>query len=139
MSYSLKNHYFSRAFTEQLAGVVQEVYSPFDRERFIALVHDGEWEARELKARMRHLTHCLHATLPQDYPAALEILRQAIPSLSVRLGPCSKAKAEELSKSLDAPSSGKIRIEESGTYNGEAAWWIWVEGMEKVSSLNLKP
>lgn len=64
---------------------------------------------------------------------------QAIPSLSVRLGPYSKAKAAELSQNLDVPASGKIRIDESGTYNSGAAWWIWIEGMENVCSVTLTP
>ena len=42
MSHSLKEHYFSRDFTERLADVVEEVYPAFERQRFIALVHDGE-------------------------------------------------------------------------------------------------
>ena len=29
---------------------------------------------------MRHLSHCLHATLPEDYPQALEMLKQVVPS-----------------------------------------------------------
>jgi 3-methyladenine DNA glycosylase AlkC len=81
VSYSLKDHYFSREFTERLADVVQEAYPPFDRERFVSLVHDDGWEARELKQRMRHLSNCLHAALPESYPQALDILRQVIPSL----------------------------------------------------------
>ena len=64
--------------------------------------------------------------------------KQAIPSLSVRLGPCGKEKAEELSQTLDVPSAAKIRIEESGTYNSEAAWWIWVEGMKNIVSLTIE-
>jgi len=60
------------------------------------------------------------------------------PSLAVRLGPYSQAKAEEHSQALNVPSSGTIRIEESGTYNSEAAWWVWVEGMENISSLTIK-
>ena len=79
---SLKDAYFSRDFTERLAEAVQQVYPAFDRVRFIGLVHDGAWAGRELKERMRHLSHCLHATLPHSFPTALEILRQVVPSFS---------------------------------------------------------
>jgi 3-methyladenine DNA glycosylase AlkC len=80
MPTSLKDRFFPREYTARLADAVQQAYPPFDRERFIGLVHDDEWEGRALKARMRHLSHCLHATLPGDYPAALGILRQIVPS-----------------------------------------------------------
>ncbi|MEN8255374.1 MAG: hypothetical protein ABFR33_07890 [Verrucomicrobiota bacterium] len=63
---------------------------------------------------------------------------EAIPSLNVRLGPCSQAKAQELSASLKSSAGGSIRIETSGTYNGDAAWWIWVEGMTDVETLTIK-
>jgi 3-methyladenine DNA glycosylase AlkC len=81
MAHSLKDHYFSRDFTERLADAVQGVYPGFNGERFIGLVHDGEWSERELKSRMRHLSRCLHATLPEDYPTALDVLKQVAPSL----------------------------------------------------------
>lgn len=78
---SLKDAYFSREFTERLAEAVRQAYPAFDGERFIGLVHDGAWAGRELKERMRHLSHCLHATLPQDFATALAILKQVAPSL----------------------------------------------------------
>jgi 3-methyladenine DNA glycosylase AlkC len=80
VSSSLKDDHFSRDLTGRLADAVRQVHPAFDRERFIDLVHDDEWEARELKQRMRHLSHCLHATLPEDYPQALDILKRVIPS-----------------------------------------------------------
>jgi 3-methyladenine DNA glycosylase AlkC len=80
MSYSLKDLYFSREFTERLADAVQEIYPSFNRGRFIDRVHDDAWEGRELKERMRHLSRCLHAALPEDYPQALGILRQVVSS-----------------------------------------------------------
>jgi 3-methyladenine DNA glycosylase AlkC len=80
VSSSIKDDYFSRDFTERLAIAVKQVYPTFDEQYFVGLVHDGEWAARELKQRMRHLSHCLHAVLPPDYETALEILKQVVPS-----------------------------------------------------------
>ena len=80
MSYALKDYYFTQSFTERLADVMQQVYPDFDGERFVSLVHDDAWANRELKARMRHLSHCLHATLPADYPQTLALLLQAAPA-----------------------------------------------------------
>ena len=62
----------------------------------------------------------------------------ALPSLSVRLGPYSHDQAQQLSESLEVPASAHIRVEESGTNNGQAAWWIWVEGMKNIVSLTIE-
>jgi 3-methyladenine DNA glycosylase AlkC len=45
----------------------------------MARVFDDGWTARELKQRMRHVTTTLHSFLPDDYRAALDILRRALP------------------------------------------------------------
>jgi 3-methyladenine DNA glycosylase AlkC len=57
-----------------------QVYAGFDGVRFTELALDGDWADRELKDRMRHLSHCLHATLPAEYPETLPLLLQAAPS-----------------------------------------------------------
>ena len=70
----LKNLY-TRELFERLAGFIQEEYSDFDGDKFLNLIIDNEWEQRELKERMRHITHCLRKCLPEDYPSAIEILK----------------------------------------------------------------
>jgi 3-methyladenine DNA glycosylase AlkC len=82
MGHSLKELYFPSEFVHRLSAVTRRVYPAFNAERFEALVLDEAWPGRELKERMRHLSYCLHATLPADYARALEVLRQVIPSLS---------------------------------------------------------
>jgi len=52
----------------------------FPRKRMLQYVFDEEWEQRELKQRMRHITHALHEFLPKDYGAALTVLEQTAPS-----------------------------------------------------------
>ena len=76
----LKELYFSQEFVRQLADAMCQVYAPFERQRFLELALDETWPGRELKDRMRHLSHCLHATLPADFPDTLALLRQAAPS-----------------------------------------------------------
>ena len=76
----LKDLYFSEEFVHQLAEVMGQVYAPFDRARFLDLVLTDAWPDRELKDRMRHLSHCLHAVLPADYPETLPLLLRAAPS-----------------------------------------------------------
>lgn len=76
----LKDLFFSSSFIDQLADTLQEIYPAFDKARFTRLIYDANWEARELKEKMRHVSGCLHQTLPQDFAQALEILKKAAPS-----------------------------------------------------------
>ena len=79
MAEKLKDMFFSESFVRGLARAIGAVDEKFEKERFVRLVFDKDWEERELKARMRHVTECLSATLPDDYPRALEILKQVAP------------------------------------------------------------
>jgi 3-methyladenine DNA glycosylase AlkC len=74
MAEPLKNMYNHR-FVETLAAHLSAVYTGFDSTRFITGIFDEAWEGRELKARMRHITHTLHGLLPEDYRIAISILR----------------------------------------------------------------
>jgi 3-methyladenine DNA glycosylase AlkC len=82
MPEKLKDLFFTTSSIGQLGEAIERVYPDFDRERFTALVFDADWDNRELKQQMRHVTECLHQTLPEDYGEALEILRQIAPSIS---------------------------------------------------------
>lgn len=79
MAENLKDIYFTRAFGEALATAIAAVYPRFDAAAFVDAVFDDGWPALELKARMRHLSRCLHAALPPAYPEALAILEQVAP------------------------------------------------------------
>ena len=79
MAEPLKEMFFTDEFIEQLGQRIQAAYPEFDRERLTQLVHDADWADRELKAKMRHVTGCLHATLPAEYARALDILLQVGP------------------------------------------------------------
>jgi 3-methyladenine DNA glycosylase AlkC len=78
----LKDIFFANAFIEQLGQAIGQIYPNFDQKEFTRLVYDDAWTARELKAKMRHLTRCLRATLPEDYPQALAILVKVAPSFN---------------------------------------------------------
>ncbi|MCL7452057.1 MAG: DNA alkylation repair protein [Anaerolineae bacterium] len=73
---------YNQKYVSDLAGAIQQVYPGLDRRALLAGVFDEEWELRELKQRMRHITLVLGSLLPADYGTALSILRQAAPSLS---------------------------------------------------------
>jgi 3-methyladenine DNA glycosylase AlkC len=76
-----KNMY-NRQFLTDLASALQAVYPSFDTVMFLDRIYDEQWEARELKARMRHITLTLGSLLPPDYRTTLAIMRQAAPMLN---------------------------------------------------------
>lgn len=81
MAERLKDLFFTKESIDHLASTVTEHCPPFDRDEFLRLVYDDIWEGLELKARMRHVSTCLHATLPPDYSEALAILEKVVPSI----------------------------------------------------------
>jgi 3-methyladenine DNA glycosylase AlkC len=74
--------YFNEQSVGALVTAIEDQHPPFDREAFLARVFDDGWTARELKARMRHITTVLGDFLPEDYRAALDLLRSALPHLA---------------------------------------------------------
>jgi 3-methyladenine DNA glycosylase AlkC len=81
MSKKLKDMYMTAASVGEMAKVIQLVYPKFNRRRFMSLVLNDQFEEMELKARMRHVTECLHRVLPAPYKKALGILKKAAPEV----------------------------------------------------------
>ena len=82
MPEKLKNLFFTASFVAQLGDAIRQVLPDFDKAKLTGLVFDADWESRELKERMRHITHCLHQTLARQYPEALEVLIRTAPSFA---------------------------------------------------------
>lgn len=78
MAEPLKNMY-NKALLDKLAGEVKKQYKAFNTTRFLAMVFDKHWETRELKQRMRHITHCLHACLPLPYEKQIALMYKVSP------------------------------------------------------------
>jgi 3-methyladenine DNA glycosylase AlkC len=72
----LKNMY-NRAFVDNLAQAIHGEYPLFDSAAFTQTVFDHEWENRELKERVRHISLSMHAHLPASYKEAVGILSRA--------------------------------------------------------------
>ncbi|MEQ9289534.1 MAG: DNA alkylation repair protein [Cyclobacteriaceae bacterium] len=75
-------YFFNPEFVSGLASGIKEVHAPFDAIGFQQAVLDDQWEQRELKERMRHITVCLGAFLPHEYPEAVGILMKMAHELS---------------------------------------------------------
>lgn len=78
MAELLKNNY-NLEFVERLGRIVTQSYKSFNHKGFVASVIDKNWEARELKDRMRHITICLGLYLPDDYKKSINILNEVAP------------------------------------------------------------
>jgi len=77
MAEPLKNMY-SKNYLNKFADVFTKEYPEFNKKRFLNSVFDKEWEHRELKQRMRHIAVCLNKELPDDYNAAIEVMKRTV-------------------------------------------------------------
>ncbi len=73
MAQPLKNIY-NRPFFDKFLAYLPEVTPSV----FLEKIHDGDWEQRELKQRMRHIAVTLGELLPNDFGEAMRILRQCV-------------------------------------------------------------
>lgn len=77
MSSLLKDMY-SPLFYENFANVLSENIPEFDKGKFIEMIFDENWNARELKSRMKHTAEVLHEFFPKDYETAGELILKII-------------------------------------------------------------
>lgn len=77
MPEKLKNMFFTQDSIKAFAETILKYFSTFDKTKFLELIYDKTWDSLELKAKMRHTTVCLQATLPNNYKESLDILKKA--------------------------------------------------------------
>ncbi len=70
----LKNIY-NQEFIATLCSALKTAYQKFQPQEFTRQIFKSEWETKELKERMRHITETLYQFLPKNYRAALEVLK----------------------------------------------------------------
>lgn len=87
MAEPLKNLY-NTAFFETLTKACKEVIPKFDSSAFLKQIHDTDWDGRELKERLRHITITLKNQLPDDYPKCISLVIDLIPALKKNGAPC---------------------------------------------------
>ena len=68
---------YTNDYLRHLAATIQRIHPRFDVSGFVHTVFDAAWPQRELKARMRHITHALQTTLNLAYDDALDVLALA--------------------------------------------------------------
>lgn len=80
MAELFKNIY-NPAFFDRFTKCVKEVYPSFHTDSFLKAIYDNEWESKELKQRMRHITLALEDHLTDDLKTNVDILLDLIPVL----------------------------------------------------------
>lgn len=69
-----KDVFFKAGFIHQFADALAVHIPGFDRVTFERRVFDKEWKHKELKQRIRHITHVLHDVLPAHFPDAAKTI-----------------------------------------------------------------
>ncbi len=72
---------YNQDFVQSLAASIVAASSGFDTADFERRVFDADWDGRELKQRMRHVTQVMYATIPGDYKAQIKVLNQVAPTI----------------------------------------------------------
>ncbi|WP_335945714.1 DNA alkylation repair protein [Pseudomonas sp. G166] len=72
---------FNSARLEHIASEMLVVYPAFDAKAFLHMANEGLAELSVMQ-RMARVSECLHAVLPLDYEASLELLRDLAPRLN---------------------------------------------------------
>ncbi len=71
---------FNPEFFDRFITIVKSAYTHFDAQRFLGLIYDGDWEQREMKQRIRHISMAVRETFPSSYEEALHILTDIAPN-----------------------------------------------------------
>ena len=71
---NLYNDHFFEFFTQALS----KVYPAFNKSVFLDHIYDSEWDSRELKQRMRHITESLRKQMPNNFIEATDVIQQCI-------------------------------------------------------------
>ncbi|OGU37251.1 MAG: hypothetical protein A2068_01490 [Ignavibacteria bacterium GWB2_35_6b] len=67
-------NFFNKELVEKIADAIIKVHKDFSKKEFIKNVFDGDWESKELKERMRHISVSLNKTFQLPYLDSLKIL-----------------------------------------------------------------
>jgi 3-methyladenine DNA glycosylase AlkC len=70
--------YYSPDYYKQLAKDLQTVLEHFNSRAFINKIYVADFEAKELKQRMRHTTNVMHEFLPDDFELAWPLVSKVI-------------------------------------------------------------
>lgn len=75
---SLLKDLYSPQFYQRIAYVFDQTIPEFDTDLFLKMIYSPDFEAKELKERMRHTSVTLHHFLPAAYNQSVPLIREAI-------------------------------------------------------------
>jgi len=75
-------HVYSKQFISRLNRALKKHYPDFNNRKFTQSVFSSDWENKELKDRMRHISLCLGKFLPATYSTSLSILKRTAPAFT---------------------------------------------------------
>jgi len=78
MAELLKN-YYNQELMDKLAKSIAVYHQPFNQSKFISNVFNHDWDNKELKQRMRHITNCLNEAIPLSYAQQIDVLKNTAP------------------------------------------------------------
>ncbi len=73
---------YNEEFINALVQAIAQEHPSFKSKHFRDCVFNARWPQRELKDRMHHITHCLHASLNLPFPKAMTLLRHIAPGFT---------------------------------------------------------
>jgi 3-methyladenine DNA glycosylase AlkC len=85
MAELLKNLY-NQNYIKLLSNEIKSFYSEFDSLGFSTNIFNEDWDDKELKQRMRHISIVLGDFLPNDYTQSIEILKASFSRLNHSYG-----------------------------------------------------
>ena len=83
MPFKLKEIY-NQQFFLALCQTLKIAYPNFGEQNFLSLIFNDDWQEKELKQRMRHISFCLHQSLSNSYPQNLKILKSVAKNIDLQ-------------------------------------------------------
>jgi len=72
---------YSLSFYNRLTDSLEQSIPSFEKKKFISLIYDDQFDAREWKERMKHTTRIFHEFLPVDFAEAAVLIDKIIKQL----------------------------------------------------------
>jgi len=72
---------YNDTFFNGLSKVLSKTIKDFDKKLFLKKIHDEAWEARGLKARMKHIAATLHHFMPSQFDRAVKLIYKTIDAI----------------------------------------------------------
>lgn len=122
---NMYNEQFFDKFTKDLKLVIPD----FDSHAFISQIMDNEWENRELKQRVAHITTVLKSFLPTDYKETIAKILELLDHIEIRYPHCSKIDDTKFGLTLEYGAILDNYIEQYGLDDYETS----VKAIERIT------